>query len=213
MNVPILVGIAVGAWFILTTALAFAGVYGVIAGGVVPVLGIAVLAGLAGAGLAISAWPQLRELLAHPATQPGMVALQVWRIEGAAFLALMALGQLPALFALPAGLGDLAVGLTAPLVARNFRRRGLVIAWNLFGLADLGLALFLGATTAPGPVQLFSTTPTSELITAFPLAIIPAFLVPLSVLLHLVSLRYLLSPSAHAAKTTLASPAFSKANN
>jgi hypothetical protein len=35
----------------------------------------------------------------------------------------MALGHLPALFALPAGLGDIAAGIGAPLVARSGSRR------------------------------------------------------------------------------------------
>ena len=35
------------------------------------------------------------------------------------FLLTMALGHLPALFALPAGLGDIAAGIAAPLVARR----------------------------------------------------------------------------------------------
>jgi len=38
-----------------------------------------------------------------------------------AFLIMMALGHLPALFALPAGLGGIAAGMAAPLVAYNLR--------------------------------------------------------------------------------------------
>lgn len=109
---------------------------------------------------------------------------------------MMAVGQLPPLFALPAGLGDIITGLAAPFVARNLHRRGLAIAWNLFGLADLAVALTLGPMTIPGPFQIFFTSPTSEAATAFPLAIIPTFIVPLSILLHLVSLRYLFSSAA-----------------
>jgi hypothetical protein len=37
------------------------------------------------------------------------------RVAGVAFLLYMALGHLPALFALPAGLGDIAAGIAAPL--------------------------------------------------------------------------------------------------
>ena len=36
------------------------------------------------------------------------------------FLLYLALGHLPALFALPAGLGDITTGITAPLAARRF---------------------------------------------------------------------------------------------
>jgi hypothetical protein len=40
-------------------------------------------------------------------------------LAGGAFLLTMVLGHLPALFALPAGLGDIATGIAAPLVARR----------------------------------------------------------------------------------------------
>src|SRR2546422_122788 len=43
--------------------------------------------------------------------------LQSGRVIGVVFLTLYALGLLPGIFALPAGLGDVAIGLTAPLVA------------------------------------------------------------------------------------------------
>ena len=62
------------------------------------------------------------------------------------------------------------------------------IVFNLFGLADLVVAVGLGVTTSPGPAQLFHTSPTSELATHFPLALVPTFLVPLAFMLHIVSL-------------------------
>ncbi len=39
-------------------------------------------------------------------------------MDGVAFLIIMSLGHLPPLFALPAGLGDIIAGITAPLAAR-----------------------------------------------------------------------------------------------
>jgi hypothetical protein len=56
----------------------------------------------------------LRTLQTSSRAQPGLVALQVWRVEGLVFLVLAALGELPWLFAIPAGLGDLAIGLSHP---------------------------------------------------------------------------------------------------
>ncbi len=47
-----------------------------------------------------------------------------------------------------------------------------------------------------GPLLVFATTPTSELLTAFPMAIVLTFLVPLSIALHVVSLRSLRSAEA-----------------
>jgi hypothetical protein len=107
----------------------------------------------------------------------------------------MVRGQLPALWALPAGIGDILVGVTAPWVARDVdthRGRRRAIIWNLFGIADLIVAVGLGIMTSPGPTQVFETAPTSELMTHFPMALVPTFLVPLAFVLHVISLWQLL---------------------
>jgi hypothetical protein len=110
---------------------------------------------------------------------------------GVVFLVLMASGQMPALWALPAGIGDVIVGAAAPWIARHVetplgRRRAII--FNLCGMADLVVAVGLGIMTSPGPLQVFQTTPTSELATQFPLALVPTFLVPLAFALHVISL-------------------------
>jgi hypothetical protein len=201
------IGLALGVWLVATAILAMRGAYRPAAGEVAPAVGVVLVLALAGLSLAVAALPRFRAVLADPGAQSGLLALQVWRIEGLAFLILLALGQLPALFALPAGVGDLAIGLSAPLVARNLHRRGLAVAWNLFGLADLAVAVSLGVATSPGPTQLFVTAPTAEALTAFPLALIPTFLVPLSIGLHLVSLRFLLAAEPRGAGTAAAAAA------
>ncbi|MBS0151374.1 MAG: hypothetical protein JSR31_10570 [Nitrospira sp.] len=48
-----------------------------------------------------------------------------------------------------------------------------------------------GFATSPSPVQLAALDHPNELITAFPLVLIPTYLVPISVLLHLVSMAKL----------------------
>jgi hypothetical protein len=136
--------------------------------------------------------PSLRSLLTN---QRHLILLNLWRLVGVVFLMLMANGQMPALWALPAGSGDVIVGATAPWIARHLdtpegRRRAII--FNLFGMADLVVAVSLGVMTSPGPAHVFHTTPTSELATQFPLALVPTFLVPLAFILHVVSLRQLL---------------------
>ena len=44
---------------------------------------------------------------------------------------------------------------------------------------------------ATEPTQVFHTTPNAELLTQYPLALVPAFLVPLAFTLHIVSLLQL----------------------
>jgi hypothetical protein len=101
----------------------------------------------------------------------------------------------PALWALPAGIGDVLVGLSSWPVARSIekpRGRRRAVVFNLLGLTDLIVAVSLGIMTNPGPTRVFHTTPTSELLTRFPLAVVPGFLVPLAVTLHVISLWQLL---------------------
>ena len=108
---------------------------------------------------------------------------------------LMAGGQMPALWALPAGIGDVIVGAMSPWIAARVgtsQGRRDAIIFNLFGMADLVVAVGLGIMTSPGPAQVFHTIPTSELATRFPLALVPTFLVPLAFALHVISLWQLL---------------------
>ena len=114
-------------------------------------------------------------------------------------------GRVPALWALPAGLGDVFVGVTAPWVARGLDRPGgrrRAIAWTLFGMADLIVAVALGVMTNPGPTQVFYPTPNAELLTQYPLALVPTFLVPLAFTLHVASLLQLTSGRWRAAERT-----------
>jgi hypothetical protein len=128
--------------------------------------------------------------------QEWIVGVQFYRAEGLIFLLLYARGRLPAVFARPAGVGDVIVGLLAPAVAIAYayklRNSGaLVRVWNWFGLGDLIVAVSTGFLSSPSRFQMFAFSAPNELISAFPLVLIPVFLVPLSVLLHLASLRKL----------------------
>src|ERR1700740_491507 len=121
---------------------------------------------------------------------------------GLIFLLLNAEGGLPSLFAWPAGNGDVMVGLLAPVVAvANARgvvgRELLVRGWNILGLLDLAVAITTGFLTSPSPLQMFSFDAPNELITAYPLVLVPVFGVPLAVLLHVASLVKLGRETAH----------------
>jgi hypothetical protein len=112
-------------------------------------------------------------------------------VAGIAFLITMALGHLPALFALPAGLGDITTGVAAVLLRRRPARgagRRAALWLNGFGLADLVVALTLGALTA---YQLIQVTPTGSAISALPLALVPTAEVPLLLALHITSVSAL----------------------
>lgn len=98
--------------------------------------------------LALGVSPSLR-LVVGAASLPAMIGVQVFRVVGFVFLVLLALGQAPAHFALPAGWGDIAIGAAAPLVALALVRdlpaaRALAIGWNAVGLLDLVVAVGMG---------------------------------------------------------------------
>jgi hypothetical protein len=108
-----------------------------------------------------------------------LIGLQVYRVLGGTFLVYWALGSLTGLFALPAGIGDVITGMLALPAARAWRRRG--VAWNLFGITDLAVAVTMGILTT-------TVFHSNTLIGTFPTVMIPAFAVPTSIILHGLSL-------------------------
>ena len=109
--------------------------------------------------------------------QQWLVSVQVYRALGVIFLILYASGKLPGLLAWPAGVGDVLVGVLAPIIglayARNPKQNGdLVAGFNLFGIADLAIAISTGFLTAPSLVQPFAVEPPNELISLYPIVLI-----------------------------------------
>jgi hypothetical protein len=119
-----------------------------------------------------------------------IAAMQAWRFAGLGFLFLYAYKVLPGLFALPAGLGDMAVGLAAPWMmlglARHpdFATSTGFIRWNWLGILDLVVALGLGASMAMAAPGTIGTAPMATL----PLLLVPVFLVPVFLMLHTAAL-------------------------
>lgn len=108
-----------------------------------------------------------------------------WRVAGFTFLALYSAGLLPAIFALPAGLGDMAIGLTSYLAAQwssDFHLRRRFIVWQVLGIFDLVLAITLGTVS-----RLIDPHGTSTAImTTLPMSLIPTFAVPMLIMLHVI---------------------------
>jgi hypothetical protein len=178
-------------WFVIAVALALVGVYGA-ATSRIPTIQFGIAIPILIGCFMIWRWPAVSRLI-DAVPRHWLIAIQFYRVEGVTFLVLFAAGLLPGLFALPAGLGDVAVGLLAaaigigaaggrPLNART------VLRWNLLGIADLIVALSTGFLTAPSAFQMFAFERPNVLISTFPLVLIPTFLVPLAILLHIISL-------------------------
>jgi hypothetical protein len=179
-----------GGWLTASAVIAGHGWYhGTFAQG--PWLPVAV-AGFLGVLLALSRIPVVARALKAPGMASRLLLPHLFRVEGVVFLLYMAFGHLPALFALPAGLGDIATGLAAPLVARRLARGTgcrAAVWFTAFGLTDLVLALTLGALTAFG---LLHISPSSAPILELPLALVPTVGVPLLFALHIKFLQALL---------------------
>jgi hypothetical protein len=201
-------GVAQTAWLAITAGVAATGLYRADADETVPWIGVGLAVPLVLGVLALRR-PSVRAALTHSRMPALLAAVQTFRIVGGVFLVLLAGGQLPAGFALPAGIGDVLVGLAAPAVAvalwRRPQRRALGLAFNAFGLLDLVVAISLGVALAPGPLQAVVTEPTTVLMGLLPMVLVPTMAVPLAVLVHLVSLALLRAPRAVTARVAIAS--------
>lgn len=160
----------------------------------VPVIGLAIAAPIV-AGLL--AWPRsktLRNLVAQ-IPLPALVGVQFYRVVGAVFLMAFASRVLPGEFALHAGIGDVLVGLAAPLIALALLRnaqgaRTAAVAWGIAGILDLVAAVAAGFLSSPSIFQVLALDSPNFAISRFPLVLIPTFAVPVSVLLHYFALKH-----------------------
>jgi hypothetical protein len=116
-----------------------------------------------------------------------LTSAQAWRIIGFTFVLLEARGILPAVFAWPAGYGDMAIGATAAFVAWKLAdpaHRNSFILWQLLGILDLVIAVSVGTTAA----WISPQGPPMVPMTVLPLSLIPTFLVPLFLIFHVISI-------------------------
>lgn len=122
-----------------------------------------------------------------------VAAIQGWRWAGLGFLSLYAHGVLPGLFAFPAGLGDVAIGVSAPWIVLGLIRHPAFVTsrrfvtWNILGIVDLVLAVSLG-TICSGFITGITGNVTTGAMAQLPLVLIPAYFVPLFIILHVTAL-------------------------
>ena len=174
-------------WQFLGQTLARAGVFVSRADQLRPWMGVAVVTPVILGLAAIAASPTARRIVeATPLW--ALVALQTYRVLGGVFLVLWAGGHIPGVFALPAGIGDVATGLAAPFVAfalaRSPDRQHHVAWWNAFGILDLMIAIATGFLSSPGLMQALALDAPNRLIAAFPMALVPLYGVPVALILH-----------------------------
>lgn len=182
-----MIAAALAGWFCLVLAAGATGAFAYPRGVGV---GLAVIIPIAVLSLLVLGTIRGRELIVR-VPMAALVGIHSVRVLGLTFVMLYAAKRLPAPFAPVAGWGDFAVGILAmPLAlmlardAGNVPKRAIAL-WNALGLADLVIAVTLGATSSPGPIQLFHTQPSSAIMATLPWILIPCFLVPSLALIHL----------------------------
>jgi putative flippase GtrA len=110
-----------------------------------------------------------------------LIAVQTWRLIGFAFLWGVSMGILHPAFGIPAGVGDILLGVTAIPFAYFLKKgftwsKNAVVVWTVLGIADLIMAVSLGTITS---ISTMST---------FPWVLIPTVGVPLALILHGITL-------------------------
>src|SRR5829696_1020943 len=114
-----------------------------------------------------------------------LIAVHTWRIGGIAFLWGMTQGLLDPAFAIPAGVGDVLIGLTAiPFAILLWKgyswSKYAIVVWSVLGIADLVNAINLGRITRPDFGH--------SIMATFPWILVPTVGVPLALALHGVTL-------------------------
>ena len=129
--------------------------------------------------------------LSEKLSQHWLIGLQLFRVIGGVFLIEMLMGNIPGIFAYPAGLGDILVGIIALIVLMVYKNskeigKTAVLIVIIIGVADFLSAFFFGFTSSESPVQIFYPEIKNRLI-LFPTGMIPLFLVPYAIFFHTLS--------------------------
>jgi len=182
-------GIA-GLWIGFTAASAQAGWVAI--GTPFPLVGLYFAAVLA-AGALVAATPAGRAvLLALPMRL--LIGLNIGRIMAVMFFLMEREGRMSGPFVFYAGWGDIITGALALLILLGGldKHPALVMAWTIFGAADMVDAIFLGAISQEGPLRIFEL-PGSTAMQQLPWSFIPTVLVPYFLFTHMVIAAKLLS--------------------
>ncbi len=189
-------GAALAAWFLFLAMSTVSGVY--LDAGAPRVLYYVLPALLAVVALLRAQWLRAAVEAMPRWWIPGLQTLRLG--GGSSLFAAWAIGLAPWGLARTSGLGDILVGLGAAAVALALATsvrgsRALALVWNAVGLLDIVHTLLFAAASAPGPQRLFFEEPANRIPAVFPFVYLPGFIVPLTVLLHLLSLRQLRAPT------------------
>jgi hypothetical protein len=180
MSVPVVARLVFWIWFV---AAVFAGQQRVLQR-LPPYAAQVILLGLT--GLALTAYfrvAALRDWFDRLDLR-SLVLMHASRFVGVYFLILYRRGDLPYAFAVPGGIGDIAVALSALFIVflplGYERRHRFISIWNVFGFIDIMLVVITAVRlnlSNPGQMRA---------LTHLPLCLLPTFLVPLIIASHVI---------------------------
>lgn len=186
------IGALLATWFLAVTAAAASGAW--LDPGSPRALGYIVPALLLSVVLWRAGWLRAAVQTMSPAAIPWLQTLRIG--GGLTIIAAWASGLAPWGWAAPAAVGDVLVGLGAAAVAfllgtgLSWSRTAAQV-WNVFGLVEVAYVVVRGLLAAPGPQQVIFENPPNLLPAVFPFLYLPAFILPLTVVLHILSLQQL----------------------
>jgi hypothetical protein len=191
------------AWFAFA---AFCGLSGILANPALRPPGIVYVFLPTFALIAIMSRSRLGAEIAASVPVPLLVGLESMRIVVELFLdRLWHAGLLPKMMTFHGANFDILIGLSAPLVAVAYATRRLnarwVFAWNVAGLAMLANIIVRNVLASPA-VHVYRTEVRSAVIGTFPYSLLPAFIVPLALIAHVVAMRALATSIRHGDSTT-----------
>lgn len=184
-----------GAWFAASVPLAQVGAFRVPSSFAEPPVVIGFLIGGAALVWALARLTPTGRQITDAAPLSAIASVQIARVMGGLFLVGWLMGRVPPEFAIPAGLGHIWAGIAGYQATRALAagapdaRRKLARA-NTIGLADFAIAVVLGVMTSEGMFHTLSKD-APNIINDYPLALFPAYFVPIFMGFHFVTISRL----------------------
>ncbi len=129
-----------------------------------------------------------------------LINIQSFRILMEFFLWLMYRnGFIPVQMSFESRNFDIIIGLSAPFIGyfcfikRSWPKLAALI-WNFAGLLFVTNILIIAILSMPGPLRKFLNEPANTMVVYFPYIWIPALIVPFAYLMHILSIKQILSP-------------------
>lgn len=184
-GLPLWLPLSVTAWGALVIAASLSGLLGALGNVFMPGFAILVAGGIIIPTVSYFALPFVRKAV-DAIGHRRLTLFHIWRIPaGGLFLYYANSGELPVVFALLAGIGDVLAGIGATAVMRGEATPQLLKRIHLFGFADFIIAVGTGLTYT------LMNDPLMITLTTLPMALIPLFGVGLSGASHIIILSNL----------------------